>query len=344
MTVQDVVKLIYQNEFAGGHMITNEKVALDRLVIEMESMTCRVKPLLFDDIGNHLCRLNLCSLPEGIQATTINRFFTLTANQHQGKIGTFEDKIMYVLDALKSGLCDLNPMALEELIQTLKSQGYPAVHHSESYRAAYHPAYRVISQVFSYYFNLFLEIDQRLQNQERVLLAIDGNCGSGKSTLAKLLQAVYQAPVVHMDDFYLPAALRTADRLNQPGGNVHYERFEEEVLRHISTGKDFIYRGFDCQSQSFKSGQTYSSSPLWIIEGSYCHHPKLETYYDLKIFLKTGSEIQKERILKRNGREVYKRFIEAWIPLENRYFQHLCIEAKSDMIFDTSSLENMLLL
>ena len=32
-----------------------------------------------------------------------------------------------------------------------------------------------------------------------------------------------------MDDFFLPMELRTAERLEEPGGNVHYERFSAEV-------------------------------------------------------------------------------------------------------------------
>ena len=31
MDIQDMVKLIYQNEFAGGHLIENEKASLEFL-------------------------------------------------------------------------------------------------------------------------------------------------------------------------------------------------------------------------------------------------------------------------------------------------------------------------
>ena len=63
------------------------------------------------------------------------------------------------------------------------------------------------------------------------LLAIDGRCASGKSTLAARIGAVYGCPVFHMDDYFLPAELRTAERFAEPGGNVHRERVEEEILR-----------------------------------------------------------------------------------------------------------------
>ena len=61
-------------------------------------------------------------------------------------------------------------------------------------------------------------------------VAIDGGSASGKTTLANRLGQELGCPVVHMDDFFLPPMLRSDDRLNQPGGNVHYERFAAEVL------------------------------------------------------------------------------------------------------------------
>ena len=53
------------------------------------------------------------------------------------------------------------------------------------------------------------------------LAAIDGRCGSGKSTLAGLAAHRLGCPLFHMDDFFLPPALRTPERYAAPGGNVH---------------------------------------------------------------------------------------------------------------------------
>ena len=68
------------------------------------------------------------------------------------------------------------------------------------------------------------------------IIAIDGRAASGKSTLAQQLGELLDADVIHMDDFFLPPSLRTKERLSEPGGNVHYERFAEEVPL-LYTGK-----------------------------------------------------------------------------------------------------------
>lgn len=64
----------------------------------------------------------------------------------------------------------------------------------------------------------------QLPKKPRLLITIDGPCGSGKSTLADALSAALNAPIIHMDDFFLPHALKTPQRLAIPGGNVDLER------------------------------------------------------------------------------------------------------------------------
>ena len=90
------------------------------------------------------------------------------------------------------------------------------------------------------------EIGRRAIAMKTPLIVIDGLCGSGKTTLADSLSSMLQAPVVHMDDFFLPFSLRTPQRLSQPGGNVDYERFAQEVLPFAGKKEGFSYRRFSC--------------------------------------------------------------------------------------------------
>ena len=63
------------------------------------------------------------------------------------------------------------------------------------------------------------------QSRQPLIVALDGRCASGKTTLAALLQQRTGCSVVHMDHFFLRPEQRTRERLEQPGGNVDYERF-----------------------------------------------------------------------------------------------------------------------
>lgn len=78
------------------------------------------------------------------------------------------------------------------------------------------------------------------------IIAIDGRCAAGKTTLAARLAKELGGDVIHMDDFFLPPALRTQERRSEPGGNVHYERFLTEVMPKLASGQAFSYQRFDC--------------------------------------------------------------------------------------------------
>ena len=66
------------------------------------------------------------------------------------------------------------------------------------------------------------EILARKDGKRPFLVAIDGGSAGGKSTMGAALARALDATLVHMDDFFLPGALRTPERLRQPGGNVHW--------------------------------------------------------------------------------------------------------------------------
>ena len=164
------------------------------------------------------------------------------------------------------------------------------------------------------------ELMDDLSKQSSFLLAIDGMSGSGKTTLAQSLQEKWHAHVFHMDDFFLPLEMRTPERLQQSGGNVHYERFLETVLKPLSCQQDVDYQPFDCQAMTLKKSEHKSYCPFCIVEGSYALHPSLQSYYTHAFVLKISEDTQKERLLKRNPEKI-EMFINKWIPLENQYFQ-----------------------
>ena len=56
--MEDMIKLIYQNEFGGGHLITNPTNSLNYLCKEYDSITTPLTER-FESIGNGLYRLYL---------------------------------------------------------------------------------------------------------------------------------------------------------------------------------------------------------------------------------------------------------------------------------------------
>ena len=176
---------------------------------------------------------------------------------------------------------------------------------------------------------------QILSEKNRIIIAIDGYCASGKTTLAAHLTEVFDAQVIHMDDFFLTPDMRTEKRLSQAGGNVHYERFCNEVVTGIKSGKSFKYNIYSCCTGDYRESAIIMPDKNIIIEGSYSLHPEIPDIYDLKIFLETDYETQIERILLRNGEDALETFKSKWIPLENRYFEEFKIKEKCDITIKT---------
>ena len=168
-----------------------------------------------------------------------------------------------------------------------------------------------------------------------VIIAIDGNCGSGKTFYSSKLAELFCADVIHCDDFFLPKEMRTPERLNEIGGNVHYERLRG-LLSLVRSGKlPLTYMAYNCSTEGYEE-KTVNKTDVIIVEGSYALHPTLNEFYDLKILLKVNSRTQYERLLKREGSGTVN-FIDKWIPLENRYFAAL--DTTDCIVIDTSKNE-----
>ncbi len=180
-----------------------------------------------------------------------------------------------------------------------------------------------------------IEYVSKLERENRIIvIAIDGRCASGKTTISSFLSFVFGEDiksVVHMDDFFLPKELRTLGRLKTAGGNVHSERFLEEVIPFLRDSS-FRYRKFDCSILDYSDFVEIKNKSVRIVEGSYSAHPIFGRYADITIFSDISFEEQKSRILKRNGEEKLRIFLEKWIPMEEKYFKVFDIKNKANFV------------
>lgn len=184
------------------------------------------------------------------------------------------------------------------------------------------------------YRHILDHIDQIIKTKKQVIIVIDGKCGAGKSTLGRFLQQYYQASLIFMDDFFLQSHQRTKERLLEPGGNIDYERFKDEIIAPLLLQKDIRYHRFDCSQMKLSEDvQIISYRSITIIEGTYSLHPYFGHYYDLSIVLDISPQTQEKRLLQREGKEKFELFKKKWIPLEQRYFENDDIYSKANIIF-----------
>jgi len=333
---QDMLKLIYQNEFGAGHLLTDLARAKNFLEQEYSGLQEFCGHILHENIGGGQARLHLRALKTGISLDTFFRIFEISASSLRGCEHGYLQKAEALKGLCIDGMLPFDAAEIDSIIKNWQAGGSRPFRHSEAYRQAYSPAYRVVDWQFCHYLDIFCGIDRMLGKKSSVTVAIDGDCASGKTTLAALLKQVYGCNVIHMDHFFLQPHQRNEARLAEVGGNVDYERFAQEALLPLKKGRGFSYRPFECQTQAYGQEITIVPDKLNVVEGVYALRPEFADAYDIKIFMNVGADEQMRRIFIRNGDEMAQRFKDEWIPMEKRYFIVFDVAAGCDHVVDNT--------
>jgi hypothetical protein len=102
MQPTDAVKLIYQNEFGGGHLIRDEEKCLEYLRKEYASVEKKPGMPLYEEIGNGIVRVYLPALPEG-NLEQLGRDFIRSAAAHTGSMERFREKLNILRQVASDG-------------------------------------------------------------------------------------------------------------------------------------------------------------------------------------------------------------------------------------------------
>ena len=143
MQPTDAVKLIYQNEFGGGHMIKDEAACLRYLHAEYGAIAKNPGAPRSESIGNGIERAFLAPLMEE-ELDALGRAFIRSASAHTGSLDRFRQKLEVLRDLTAQGIFAFTARDLDAYLTDYAAQGYPPVSHSQVYRDAYAPAYRVV--------------------------------------------------------------------------------------------------------------------------------------------------------------------------------------------------------
>ena len=143
MEPTDAVKLIYQNEFGGGHLIRDPEAALGYLRREYAAVAGNTAASLREDIGNGILRISLSALPE-TELERLGQCFLASAAAHRGSAEVFQRKLALLRAMTFLGSMPFDLQTLDAYLKAYREAGFPMVSHSEAYRKAYLPAYRIV--------------------------------------------------------------------------------------------------------------------------------------------------------------------------------------------------------
>ena len=139
MLPQDYGKLAYQSEFGPAHLITDERAVTERILSEWRAASGYDPPCNPEPIGNGLCRFHMTDAFDPAEAAPVlAALFIRSAKEHAGT----REGLLARLAVLQS----LPVAGMEAWLAGYKKNGCPPVRHSEAFRTAYRPHYRVLCE------------------------------------------------------------------------------------------------------------------------------------------------------------------------------------------------------
>ena len=140
----DLLKGLHQSTFGCGHLVRDASAAADFIRREAEGCTRPNGPVL-EELDGGFVRLHLWALGEwNVTPEELAERFARSAAIVCGSKAEIEGRLTVLLTLAEEGAL---PFGYEETAQAVavwREKGYPACHHSEEFRAAYTPAYRVL--------------------------------------------------------------------------------------------------------------------------------------------------------------------------------------------------------
>lgn len=142
---QDVVKLCYQAAFGAEHMLQDMEKAKKYFDQEYEATPASGALPLYESISEDVCRINLASWKaKELSKDELFELFAASTSVSTGTRHTFNNCVKSAEKIIQQGKTSFSFEEWTSYLEDYKKSGMPVVHHSEAYRLAEHPAYRIV--------------------------------------------------------------------------------------------------------------------------------------------------------------------------------------------------------
>lgn len=143
---EDLLKFAYQAAFGCEHLVASASSA--KAFFEAEFLTAKARRLpLYEDVGNGYVRVALGAWKnEALPSEDLFRLFLASATPCPQGSRLFPRYLSVVAALLRKEPTAVSPQDWEDLIRRHAESGGGPVHHSEAYRKAYDPHYRLVKK------------------------------------------------------------------------------------------------------------------------------------------------------------------------------------------------------
>jgi len=149
--VQDLYKLVYQGALGSEHAVADASQARAWLEREVDGLADGPEEPVIEPISadGQVVRVNLRPyVAKGGDLEALLEGFIRTAREYKGTMALLKRYWSYAGRMAQSGALGLPVNELKCFFDEMRARGFPTVHHSQEYRSAYRPAYRVVAREF----------------------------------------------------------------------------------------------------------------------------------------------------------------------------------------------------
>jgi hypothetical protein len=147
-TLQDVYKSFYQNHFGPEHFIVDTVSVRQFFMQELSEME-DTSHVFYEMTGNNgrYVRVYLSAVTDRlITANQLINAFVRSANMEHKSTQDWQSEWNFIVDVIRLYGIKVNDVETDATFLYEASQKHQAVRHSEAYRNAYHPHYRIVER------------------------------------------------------------------------------------------------------------------------------------------------------------------------------------------------------
>ena len=189
LELEDVLKFLFQSSFGCEHLLADRDAALGYIKQEYAGVDKSLPPLV-EQLDGDYSRVHLSWLGAGLSAETLTSLFVLSAKKEPHGREALEEKLAVARELILEGKLTLDIGHFDATVAKWRELGYPAIRHSEAFRASYRPAYRVVESRFAKILPILSRIDTLLARGEQNI-ALDGVTEEQRSALEPILAQIY---------------------------------------------------------------------------------------------------------------------------------------------------------
>lgn len=251
LQIQDILKFLFQSCFGCEHMISSLDSVTDMILKEAAAVKQQYD-LPVEKLDGSYSRVHLSYLKKGLSAFTLSKLFCASARKETDGLDNLKTKIYVVRDLIQERLLPFSVEDFDRIVNKWSENGYPAIHHSDTFRNEYWPSYRVIADKYIPFLALFADIDRMLNSCSAVITSEDIY---NEALLTEILLEIYNCKIINMEEI----SFNSEKSSNKPDDSFH-----QEIYKALNENKAVSYPEYNCSLFRFESAAFKTNSLIFV--------------------------------------------------------------------------------